>query len=92
MLVVAMASKSRRKKSRRGQGAMPRDLCFAANIRKTMEAIYSGLECVEQSGRLLQWTASAVVVRESRVETVNNVLAASRRASEGERRAVSDEP
>jgi hypothetical protein len=69
---------------------MPHDLCFTANIRKTMEAIYSGLECVEQSERLLQWTASAVVVPESTVDAVNNVLAGSRRASD-ERGAVSDE-
>jgi hypothetical protein len=69
---------------------MPHDLCFAANIRKTMEAIYSGLECVEQSERLLQWTASAVVVPESTVDAVNNVLAGSRSASDG-RGAVSDE-
>ena len=60
---------------------MPHDLCFAANIRKTMEAIYSGLECVEQSERLLQWTASVVVVPESTVDAVNNVLAGSRRAN-----------
>jgi hypothetical protein len=69
---------------------MPHDLCFAANIRKTMEAIYSGLECVEQSERLLQWTASAVAVPEPIVDAVNNVLAESRRAN-NERRAVSDE-
>ena len=60
---------------------MPHDLCLAANIRKTMEAIYSGLECVEQSGRILQWTASAVVVPESTTDAVNDVLAGSRRAS-----------
>jgi hypothetical protein len=69
---------------------MPHDLCFAANIRKTMEAIYSGLECVEQSERLMQWTASAVAVPEPTVDAVNNVLAESRGAN-NERRAVSDE-
>jgi hypothetical protein len=90
MLVVAMASKSRRKKFRRGEGAMLHDLCFAANIRKTMQAIYSGLECVEQSGRLLQWMALAIVVPESRVDAVNSILAGSRRAID-ERGAVSSQ-
>jgi hypothetical protein len=69
---------------------MPHDLCFAANIRKTMEAIYSGLECVEQSERLMQWTASAVAVPEPTVDAVNNVLAGSRGAN-NERGAPSSE-
>jgi hypothetical protein len=55
-----------------------------------MEAIYSGLECVEQSERLMQWTASAVAVPEPTVDAVNNVLAGSRGAN-NERGAPSSE-
>jgi len=87
MVVVAtdMAARGRRKKSRRDQGAMPHDLCFAANIRKTMEAICSGLKCVEQSDRLLQWTISKAAVPESTVDAVTMRLPGH------ERRAMSEE-
>jgi hypothetical protein len=45
--------KFRRKKFKRGHGATLLDLCFAVNMRKTMEAIRSGLECLEESGKVL---------------------------------------
>jgi hypothetical protein len=42
-----------------------------------MEAIRSGLECVETSGKLLRWTDASVVLSESRVDFVNSAVAGS---------------
>ena len=67
-----MASKSRRKKYRPGQGATPLDPCFAANLTKTMEAIQSGLDCVEKSGKILQWTDTSMALSAARVEGAND--------------------
>jgi len=70
-------NKNRRRKSGRSQWVTPHDLCFVAKIRKTMEAIRSGLECVETSGKLLRWMDASVVLSESRVDFANSADAGS---------------
>jgi len=42
-----------------------------------MEAIRSGLECVETSGKLLRWMDASVVLSESRVDFVHSAVAGS---------------
>jgi hypothetical protein len=42
-----------------------------------MEAIRSGLECVETSGKLLRWTDTSLVLSESRVDFVSSAVAGS---------------
>src|SRR5579864_1961079 len=88
--ITEMARNGKRRKSWQGRVAAPHDLCFAATIRKTMEAISSGLECVEKSGKILHWTEESVIVSQARVDRVNNAVARSPMASD-ERRAMSDE-
>ncbi len=77
MVAIPDMNKNRRRKSRRSQWVTPHDLCFVANIRKTMEAIRSGLECVETSGKLLRWMDASVVLSESRVDFVHSAVAGS---------------
>jgi len=77
VVAIPDMNKNRRRKSRRSQWVTPHDLCFVANIRKTMEAIRSGLECVETSGKLLRWMDASVVVSESRVDFANSADAGS---------------
>lgn len=77
MVAIPDMNKNRRRKSRRGQWVTPHDLCLVANMRKTMEAIRSGLECVETSGKLLRWMDASVVLSESRVDFANSAVAGS---------------
>ena len=80
--ITEMVRNGRRRKSRRGQGATAHDLCFAANIRKTMEAITSGLECVEKSGKILHWTEASVVLSGKRLEARDDVIGGATTASD----------
>ena len=47
-----------------------------------MEAIRSGLDCVEKSGKILNWTDSAVALSATRVEGANDRIRAGRASNE----------